>query len=285
MSTNTTNTWRWRDSVMPDEKINTADSSEWLRPLYGDAELSDIIMEGSDGGKVIAIKAILGVRSSVFRKLFFGAQRSTKSVSPGGKEYIILKEWDCCILHLLVEFCYTDDISMMEGEPSDWIARVMVNLKSASKAFDLQILSNKVDQWSSKQVKLFPALACALIDEGIKENQVDEKLLETIRLKSKAALLPRSNAVGTGVSSLSEPALLFVLRTLEDSVSNPLLVEIIKRWSEVPSKDCGSKIKLQRRNSCRKNFANKCTLRFVNVRDSCGSQNSEVSSLTLPFMR
>lgn len=277
-----TNSWGWRG--YSSYEVTTA-GCELLRPLYGDVELSDIIMEGSDGGKVMAVKAILALQSPVFRKLLFGPLRSLKVASSGGKEYIIFKEWDCCVLHLLVEFCYTDNVSMMNGDPSESIARVMVNLRSASKAFDLQILSDKVDQWSSKQVTLFPALACAFIDEGMKKNYIDEASLEIIRSKSKSALLPRNDALGAGILSLTEPALLFVLRTLEDTVSNHLLIELIKRWAEVPNKDCGNDIEHEKKKSSRKNFANKCAIRFVNIRDCDrpGSQNSGESSLTHSF--
>jgi len=261
--------------------------TEYLRPLYGDEELSDIRLQDSDGGVVVAVKAVLAARSRVFRKLFFGSLRSTEIFFSEGKDIIIFKEWDCCTLHLLVEFCYTNNISVMKEAPSDHVARVMVNLRSASKAFELHILLDKVNQWISNQVRLFPALACALVDEGMKRDDIDETSLDIIRSKSKAALLPRSSAIGAGVISLTEPALLFVLRTLEGTVSHRLVIDFIKRWTEFSKKDCGENIDHSRENMLRKNFAKKCSIRFVEFPGSNRTmgQNSTDSSLTpQPFL-
>jgi len=261
--------WRWNPfssvASVPSDDLPGGESL-WL--LNGDEELSDVKMQGSNGGIVVAVKAILSVRSPVFRNLFYGSQSSKEMILSEGKDLIIFKEWDSRTLKLLVEFCYTDNISAMKAEPTDCIARSMANLRSASKAFKLQVLLHKVDKWSSKQVRLFPALACALIDEGMKKDDIDKTSLEIIRLKSKDALLPETGAIGGGVSSLTEPTLLFVLRTIEDSVSHQQIVDCISRWAEFSKKDCEEGINHTREAYKRKIFARKCSLRFVKFPDS-----------------
>jgi len=284
--------WRWSPFFSTSAADKPKTSTESLRSLYGDEELSDIKIQGSDGGIIVAVKAILSVRSPVFRNLFYRPLNSTEIILSEGKDLIIFKEWDCCTLNLLVEFCYTDNVSAMEVKPSDYIVRVMVNLKAASKFFKLQALHDKVEKWSSKQVRLFPALACALIDEVMKRNDIekislndiDKKSLEIIQSKPKAALLPQSGAIGDGVLSLTEPALLFVLRTIEGLVSQHLIVDVIKRWDESSKNDRRENIKYKE-SSRRQEFARKCSIRFVNIPDSDRflSKQSTVSSLGSPY--
>jgi len=257
-------------------------NEELLIPLYGDKELSDIKIQGSDGGVVVGVKAILAARSPLFRNSFFGETSCTDIVISKGKDLIIFKEWDCCILHLIVEFCYTDSITIMNEQPSDHIARLMVNLRFASKFFGLHTLMDKVNRWSHKQVTLFPALACALIDEGMKKGTIDNILVEVILTKSKAALLPGSNAIGAGVVSLTEPTLLFVLRTIEHTVSHSLITAFINKWVDFSNNDCDGGINHLRNIMKRKSFAKKCSVRFVKFpnSDESISENSDISLLT-----
>jgi len=166
---------------------------------------------------------------------------------------------------LIVEFCYTDNLSIMQAKPDDDTARLMANLRSASKAFKLRSLLDKVNQWSWRQVSRFPSLACALIDEGMKRDDIDELALQTVQLKTRAALLPETNAVGSGVITLSKPALLFVLRTLEDTTSPLLLFHSIQRWVEFSTEDCIANTNYLREKSSREAFARKCAMRFIKL--------------------
>jgi len=233
--------------------------------LFGDAELSDVRLRGSDGGTVVAVKAVLAARSAVFRARFFGPQGMMDASTLKGKDVVTFKEYDCRVLHLVVEFCYTDNISILGVSPSDDIARLMANLRSASKTFKLRSLLDKVNQWSWRQVSRFPSLACALIDEGMKRDDIDEISLQVIQLKARAALLPESNAVGTGVLALTKPGLLFVLRTLEDTTSHLLLFHSIQRWVEVSPGDSAGNTNHIREKQSREAFARKCAMRFIKL--------------------
>lgn len=196
--------------------------------LFGNDELSDANLKCSDGGIVPIVKAILGARSTVFRHLFFGEQ---KQKTTGMKEEYEFNEWDSRVLWLIVEYCYLDLCSIMDDHPSDDVARILAHLRVASKAFRLPGLLEKINQWSWRQLNRYPGLCCAMIDEGLKMNDIDEIALQTVQIKSKASMIP-DNTVGSGVLSLSKSGLLYVLRYIEESTSHLLLLKIIETWVE-----------------------------------------------------
>jgi len=273
---------KWRrplsDSITTDRQVESIktiknrSAVDALSSLFNDIELSDVRLQGSDGGTVLAVKAVLAARSPVFRARFFGTPNLMKNNRLRRKEVVNFQEWDCRTLHIVVEFCYTDNLSVMQLKPNDDVARLMANLRSASEAFKLRSLFDKVNQWSWRQVNRFPSLACALIDEGMKRDDIDEIALQSIQLKAKDALLPDSNAVGTGVLALSKPGLLFVLRTLENTASHLILLHSIQRWVEfstedsgLSAEDSGEHTSYLREKASREAFARKCAMRFIKL--------------------
>lgn len=268
--------WSWRRPTF-DTKTNprpetpafaSGSISEALCSIFGDEEVSDVILQGCDGGTVVAVKAILASRSTMFRRMFFGDNSNKSSFvpkkEPGEKEVIVFDDWDCRILHLVVEYCYTDTCSAMKSQPTEEIARVMATLRIASKSFKLPGLLDKIRQWVWKQISRYPAIACAMVDEGMRNDDVDELALQTLQLKTRAALLPDPKAVGSGVLALSKPGLLFVLRTLEETTSHHLLLQIIERWVDFSPEDCSGDDAARERAS-RETFARKCTMRFIKL--------------------
>ncbi len=144
--------WRWRrptfDTTSRPETPTLSGSAEALISIFGDDEVSDVKLQGSDGGTVVAVKAILASRSPMFRQKFFGESRSFfVPTKPGDMEVVTFKEWDCRILHLVVEYCYTDSCSAMKCQPTEDIARLMATLRVASKVFKLPGLLDKIRQW------------------------------------------------------------------------------------------------------------------------------------------
>lgn len=243
----------------------TGSSAEALCSIFGDEEVSDIILQGYDGGNVVAVKALLASRSLMFRQMFFGEARADFVPSePGEKEVFIFEEWDCRVLHLVVEYCYTDSCSAMKCQPTEDIARMMASLRVASKSFKLPGLLQKINQWIRRQVSRYPAIACAIIDEGIRNDDVDDVSLQTLQLKTRAALLPGQRAVGSGVLALSKPGLLFVLRTLNETTSHYLLLQVIEQWVDFSSEDSFG-ANSSRERASREAFARKCAMRFIKV--------------------
>jgi hypothetical protein len=281
-TTMSTSFWRWRRPFNSNRSVNTQQSqqvrsgtaSEALRSLFGDEELSDVKLKGSDGGEVLAVKALLAARSPVFRSSLYAPMVTRDAVfSSTGKPIVEFPEWDCRILHLTVEFCYTDELSIMSVEPSDDIARIMAGLRSASKVFKLPTLLDKVKQWSWRNVNRHPALACAMVDEGMKYDDIDDVAIQTIQLKTRSALLPGSGGVGAGVLALTKPGLLLILRTLEDSTSHLLLFQSIQRWVDFSPEDSiynnddrnKDAHTVRREKSSREAFARKCAMRFIKL--------------------
>ena len=252
--------------IRPETPLATSGgSAEALCSIFGDEEVSDVILQGYDGGNVVAVKAILASRSLLFRQMFFRDSTSPFIPSkPGEKEVFVFDEWDCRVLHLVVEYCYTDTCSAMKIQPTEDIARMMAALRVASKAFKLPGLLDKINQWIWRQISRHPALASAMVDEGIKNDDVDDFSLQTLQLKTRAALLPEQRAVGSGVLALSKPGLLFVLRTLDETTSHHLLVQVIERWVDFSPEDSyGGNASRER--ASREAFARKCAMRFIKV--------------------
>lgn len=263
--------WRWgrptdkhKSTQKPLSTViasNSAASS--LCSIFGDEEVSDLILQGNDGGNVVAVKAILASRSPMFRRLLFGEHRPRfVPKEPDEKQILTFDDWDCLVLHLVVEYCYTDSCSVMKVQPTEDIARMMAILRIASKVFKLPGLLDKVKQWVFMQISRNPGIACAMIDEGLKNDDVDEVALQTLQLKTRASLLPDSGTVGTGVLALSKSGLLFMLRNLESTASHYLLYEAIERWVDFSSVGCsGNDVSVER--TSREIFGRKCADRFI----------------------
>jgi len=314
-----------------------------LYSLMGDEDLSDVRMQGSDGGNVVAVKAILAARSPVFRSRFFGAGmgpgQSSKTlihsnlsskddeddlddlvdttdadlsamerdaeagrveaiivkntaststdetanitleddaVDDDGKTNIVFEEWDCRVLYLIVEYCYTDNLAIFTVRPSDDIARMMASLRCASKAFKLRGLLEKVDKWSDINTTRHPALACALIDEGMRLDDIDALAMRTVQLKTKAALMPGVDEAGSGICAFSKPGLMFILRFLDDKTSHMLLYDAMMTWVNFSTEGTGLYSDPVRERSGKLMFASRVAKRFIRVEKIDPSRMEEV---------
>lgn len=285
--------WQWRrpkftNNGTPTDIVPSGSATEALWNLFGDLEVSDTLLQGNDGGNICAVKAILSSRSPMFRQKFFGSKNSKKVTNSKGEEVMklsedkeqkswntvveivdgrelyVFKDWDCRILHLIVEFCYTDTCSVFKTKPTEESTRLIAHLRVAAKAFKLTSLDAKVKQWSWKNLNRHPALACAMIDEGMKRDDIDDLALQILQLKTRVAMLPDSRSIGTGVLSLTKPGLLFVLRTMEDTTSHVLLLRIIEKWTEFSSDGDSGDSPIHERH-LREAFGRKCALRFIKV--------------------
>lgn len=258
--------WRWRrprsgNGTVADRTSTTGTAADAIAALFGDIEVSDVELKGSDGGSVFAVKAILASRSTMFRQRFF-SESAKDLIIPGEKLVVKFKHWDCRILHMIVEYCYTDECSLLKVQPSDEVARLVGQLRVASKAFKLPGLLEVIQQWGWRNINRFPALSCPLIDEGMRLDDIDELAMQTLQLKPRNALLPEFSSVGSGVLALTKPGLLFILRTLEDTTSHLLLLQVIERWVDFSSEDSNDESPSRER-AAREAFGRKCALRFV----------------------
>jgi len=263
----------------------TGSVEEALLSLLGDEELSDVKLEGSDGGRIMAVKAILASRSPVFRMRFF-TPLDSKDVSAivevndkvEGKDIVVFKDYDCRVLYLVVEFCYTDEVSVTRMSPTDDIARLMANLIRASKAFTLPSLLDRVNEWSFKQLNRFPSLATAMIDEGLKIDEMSDIAIQILQLKTRTVLLPTKDTTGSGVLALSKPTLLFVLRLLADKTCHLLLFHALKRWVEFSPSGYMGYVDPSVAQTSKEAFAKRLAKRFIKVSKIPPKNLAEVSN-------
>ena len=67
----------------------------------------DVTLIGSDGGRVSATKAVLAIRSPVFRKMFFGEFREASAKCDS-----VQMNYSAVVLNIVVKYCYTDEIDL-----------------------------------------------------------------------------------------------------------------------------------------------------------------------------
>jgi hypothetical protein len=259
--------WRWRrpkftNTGIPTDTAPAGTAADEIANLFGDTEVCDVILQGSDGGTIFAVKAILAARSTIFRSRLYGPRSKADLSIPGEKHMVKFQHWDCRILHMVVEYCYTDMCAIMNVKPNDDVARIVSQLRVASKAFKLPGLLHKIKQWAWRQINRHPGLACAMVDEGMKLDDIDELALQTLQIKTRAAMLPEFDAIGSGVLALTKPGLLFVLRTLEDTTSHLLLLQAIERWVDFSPEDSNLESP-SREKVTREAFGRKCAVRFI----------------------
>mmetsp|Transcript_6856 Transcript_6856/g.14047 ORF Transcript_6856/g.14047 Transcript_6856/m.14047 type:complete len:526 (-) Transcript_6856:151-1728(-) len=213
-----------------------------IHSLLNDDDISDITLiplldmdgtsfshlsnpDGNDNSPVScsgvpAVKAILAARSPVFRRMLYGEFRETTS---NNDNLQVRLEYSERVLQLLVEFCFTDRMSSLDGVNSssnnscggstynlEEKARLLTNLSGAAHYFDITKLEADIKRQLVTMMADHPSLACAVLDEASKILSGEELsllALERIRARPKAALLPWSNfnsgGSGASISALS----------------------------------------------------------------------------------
>lgn len=197
-----------------------------------DEDLSDVILKGTDGRTVVAIRSILAMRSRFFKSLFFGEfSESTMTTVPLGYSSLVLRA--------VVEYCYTDEIkTTFENLTFEETARSMVGLVAAGSYFELGGLLGCAYRLTCLMMDEYPALACSVLDEAIsgenKGSHTDELsrvALGIIRLQTESALMPR-DLYGSGVDTLGEAAMELVMSDKKIQTSELKLFYCLKKWSE-----------------------------------------------------
>ena len=119
--------------------------------LDNDSEIKDVKLVGTDGGHVMASKAILSIHSPVFKRMFYGNFREA------GKSCDSVKlEYSTSVLWGVVSYCYTNRIgykwfSEVEEE-SDAMAFNLVWIREAANFFELPKLYEDITKLLSKTV-------------------------------------------------------------------------------------------------------------------------------------
>ncbi|KAI2501221.1 BTB/POZ domain containing protein [Fragilaria crotonensis] len=213
-----------------------------------DEDLSDVILKGTDGRTVVAIRSILAMRSRFFKSLLFGEfSESTMATVPLGYSSLVLRA--------VVEYCYTDEIkTTFENLTFEETARSMVGLVAAGNYFELGGLLGRAYRLTCLMMDEYPALACSVLDEAIsgenKGTHTDELsrvALGIIRLRTESALMPR-DLYGSGVDSLGEAAMELVMSDEKIQTNELKLFCCLKKWSEhVPDGQNADEVSKHRR--------------------------------------
>lgn len=199
-----------------------------LHSHLNDSDIADVMLVGTDGLEVMAVRSILAMRSNFFRKLFFGnfSESSSPQVQLG---------YSSNVIKAVVEYSYTDEIkTAFENLTFEETARSMVGLVAAGNYFELSGLQLRAYKLSCLMMDEYPALACAVLDEVSINNETKELgrvALGIIRLRPESSLLP-PDAYGLGVQSLGPAAMEQVMSDSEIQTSELSLFMCLKKWAE-----------------------------------------------------
>ncbi|XP_016664318.1 kelch-like protein 2 [Acyrthosiphon pisum] len=121
----------------------TRSSSEVLQSLRREEVLCDIKLETDDGVLVCAHKLVLVTASPYFRAMFH-------NFAEGDKGVVNLRELDCNILQLLVDYIYTGEIMVTVQNVLDLLASAVLLQLDYEKDLCAEFLEKK-----TKYCKLF----------------------------------------------------------------------------------------------------------------------------------
>lgn len=218
-----------------EEEVETVQNRTLVTDLLAhltDEDISDVVLRGTDGRPVAAVRSILAMRSRFFKSLLFGSfQESNLSEVPLGYSSLVLKA--------VVEYCYTDEIKVtFENLTFEETARSMVGLVAAGNYFELGGLMSRAYRLTCLMMDEYPALACAVLDEavcgenkGIHTDELSRVALGIIRLRTESALLP-PNTYGSGVKSLGETAMELVMSDEKIQANELQLFHCLQKWSK-----------------------------------------------------
>jgi BTB/POZ domain len=218
------------DETPPESRLIASTLVMDLHSHLYDEEISDVVLIGTDGRQVVAIRSLLAMRSRFFKKLLFG------SFKESGEENVLLG-YSSLVLKAVVEYCYTDEIkTTFENLSFEETARIMVGLVAAGNYFELGGLMQRSYRLTCLMMDEYPALACAVLDESVSgDNCHTEELsrvaLGIIRLRTESALLP-PDTYGLGVQSLGEAAMERVMTDHQIQANELVLFRCLKRWAE-----------------------------------------------------
>jgi len=199
-----------------------------LRVLAEDKDendsLLDITLIGTDGGRVPAIKAILALRSPVWKRMFFGnfQERECKTV-----EF----NYPSLVLKVLVKYCFTDELDLDlffhednnnedeeddNGVLSDEEAVLMIQLRDAANYFELSelrvIISNEIGESIRDDDEM--KCVCAILNEMLLRGRAEDpmwNMLEDMVQSYPDACLLSPSKLNKGILACSSELVLKLL--------------------------------------------------------------------------
>ena len=206
---------------------------DMLQALEEEA-FQDVTLVGTDHVDVPATKAILGIRSPVFRRMFFGGFQETD------KDRVSLN-YPSLVLKVLIKYCYSDelDLDMIYSDNAgfgltDEEAILMVQLRDAANYFELPdfhiSISNELGESIAQKGEIL--CVCAVLSElfarGETEGPMWSIMMAILEADPEKCLLPQSEW-NTGILSCSLP---LFCRIMTPSVDPFVAVKSIQKWSQ-----------------------------------------------------
>jgi len=211
--------------------------------------LKDVTLIGSDGGRVSATKAVLAIRSRVFRKMFFGEEFRLREIS--GKCDSVQMNYSAVVLKIVVKYCYTDEIDLRMivsegfGQVTDGEAVSKVQLEDAAQYLELQELQKFVSD------ELGEFLLASAFGDGKKENlscicAIFQELmiregaggplwmtcLELLKENTEVCFLPDDSKRFKGICACSFPLLETLFRLVVNDIDPFIAVWALRAWNE-----------------------------------------------------
>lgn len=200
-----------------------------LKTLLGDEKLADVTLQASDGAKVPANRAILAVRSSVFKTELYGSFMEARND-------IVQVDYPGVVVQALVDYCYTDKFEMF---PVDHVSFVEshFSLITAADYYNLGYLKVKVENKILEATKTRPCLilecwqgarSCKLAAfDNVRENAI-------ALIRKKPTLVQRE---GSKLSSLSPSEMKDLLADPQMEADEFTMFSILKTWAEGANED------------------------------------------------
>eukprot|EP00566_Odontella_aurita_P013739 CAMPEP_0113528104 /NCGR_PEP_ID=MMETSP0015_2-20120614/1657_1 /TAXON_ID=2838 /ORGANISM="Odontella" /LENGTH=438 /DNA_ID=CAMNT_0000426595 /DNA_START=167 /DNA_END=1480 /DNA_ORIENTATION=- /assembly_acc=CAM_ASM_000160 len=207
-----------------------------MRAVLADGSMSDVDLVGNDGGRVSASRFVLGARSRVFRRMFFGTFMESSSNE-------IHLDYHSSVLSVLVEFCYTDEVLLFRGSKNsndEERARVMVRVFSAAHYFELLSLEVGVTKMIEMILDRSKPLACAVFDETCGQGPDAYKLrslaIETIRSYPEQSMLSETTMSSPGVAMLGSEAISDLMHDGKIRAEELTIFSVLRKWTKVGQK-------------------------------------------------
>jgi len=140
------------------------------------------------------------------------------------------------IVKLVVEYCFTDRVEIMDSSASDDLMRKMVRLSATARFFQLKGLEAEILGWMCSTFELFPFLACAAYEEASCTSQTEgpifEECLNTIRTRPIDAFLPCDDASGKGILNLGYSSVSKLLDDDKLAANEFALFQCLLKWAK-----------------------------------------------------
>ena len=196
-----------------------------------DSVIKDVTLIGSDGGRVPAAKAILAIRSPVFRRMFYGDFRESSADCDSVK-----LDYPASVLKCVVEYCYTsvlcnESFLRSGGLKGDATVVKLVQILDAANYLELSELS----KIASDELHCYPGSSCVIMQELTIRGGIGGELwsycMEDVKKYPNSCLFPtRGN--NAGIRGISFLLLETIFRSLKDKLPADVAVRALKEWNE-----------------------------------------------------